>query len=252
MALLKIVSGKNHGTLGHHLRTLKEFIEVEPSTEKYRLTERGRLLAACIQDLSYIISSYQKASGFVQDLKIKDHAVAFYETEDFKHQILSPFFRMGLQKGEAVIYLVPEARLTSETREVQRYGLDFSSMHKEAFTTISVDDWYLKKGKANSKIITNNWLDLVKKRKKAGFKGLRVAANIDPFFDSSKTEELLKYEESLGRRFTFDMCAICLYDWKRFDKKQFKRVYSCHSHMISKGVIGGMNGPTPDMTRLDL
>ena len=180
-ALLKIVDGKNHGTLGHHLRKLKEFIEIEPSTEKYRLTERGRLLAACIQDLSYIISSDQKPSKFVQDLNIKDHAVAFYETEDFKHQILSPFFRMGLQKGEAAIYFVPEARLTSETKETQRYGLDFSSMPEEAFTIISADDWYLKKGKANGKIIINNWVDLVKKRKKAGFKGLRVAANMDPF-----------------------------------------------------------------------
>ena len=138
-------------------------------------------MATCIRDLSYIISSDQKPSKFVQDLNIKDHAVAFYETEDFKHQILSPFFRMGLQKGEAAIYFVPEARLTSETKETQRYGLDFSSMPEEAFTIISADDWYLKKGKASSKIITNNWLDLVKKRKKAGFKGLRVAANMDPF-----------------------------------------------------------------------
>ena len=238
MTLLKVVDGKNHGTLGYHLRALKEFIEIESSTNKYYLTEKGRSLAAYIQDLDYTLLASQKISRYIQSLAVKEHAVAFYETDDFKHQILTPFFKTGLQRGEAVVYLLPEAKLTSETREVQRFGIDFDLMPMEAFTVMSADDWYLKKGKADSKVIKDNWMDLVKKRKKVGFKGLRVAGDVEPFYDSAKNKELLEYEESLGRRFTFDICAVCLYNWNKFDKKQFRQIYRCHGHIISKSVFG--------------
>ena len=238
MTLLKVVDGKNHGTLGYHLRALKEFIEIESSTNKYYLTEKGRSLAAYIQDLDYTLLASQKISRYIQSLAVKEHAVAFYETDNFKHQILTPFFKKGLQRGEAVVYLLPEAKLTSATREVQRFGIDFDLMPMEAFTVMSADDWYLKKGKADSKVIKDNWMDLVKKRKKVGFKGLRVAGDVEPFYDSAKNKELLEYEESLGRRFTFDICAVCLYNWNKFDKKQFRQIYRCHGHIISKSVFG--------------
>jgi len=238
MTLLKVVDGKNHGTLGYHLRALKEFIKIESSTNKYYLTEKGRSLAAYIQDLDYTLLASQKISRYIQSLAVKEHAVAFYETDNFKHQILTPFFKKGLQRGEAVVYLLPEAKLTSATREVQRFGIDFDLMPMEAFTVMSADDWYLKKGKADSKVIKDNWMDLVKKRKKVGFKGLRVAGDVEPFYDSAKNKELLEYEESLGRRFTFDICAVCLYNWNKFDKKQFRQIYRCHGHIISKSVFG--------------
>jgi len=250
MTLLKVVDGKNHGTLGYHLRALKEFIEIESSTNKYYLTEKGRSLAAYIQDLDYTLLASQKISRYIQSLAVKEHAVAFYETDNFKHQILTPFFKKGLQRGEAVVYLLPEAKLTSATREVQRFGIDFDLMPMEAFTVMSADDWYLKKGKADSKVIKDNWMDLVKKRKKVGFKGLRVAGDVEPFYDSAKNKELLEYEESLGRRFTFDICAVCLYNWNKFDKKQFRQIYRCHGHIISKSVFGSTKRFIFDKERL--
>lgn len=46
----------NHGKLGFHLRTLKGLVEREPSTGKYRLTDRGQLAGELIWDIQFIIS----------------------------------------------------------------------------------------------------------------------------------------------------------------------------------------------------
>ena len=41
--LKKVGDDSNHGKFGYHLRTLSEFVELEPATKKYRLTDRGKL-----------------------------------------------------------------------------------------------------------------------------------------------------------------------------------------------------------------
>lgn len=147
--LLNAVVERNHGNFGHHLRTLKGFVELEFSTGKYRLTHRGRLLCACIRDFRFITSVDKKLTDYVQNLEMGDHAVGFYTTEDFKHKISFPFLKAGLSKGEAVLYLVAEDELDSEMHEIQRYGIDLDC--KGAFTVMSADEWYLKKVKPNLK-----------------------------------------------------------------------------------------------------
>lgn len=246
MELLKIVEVENHGTLGYHLRTLREFIKIDPLTEKYSLSEKGELLASCIQDLDFIASMRRKPSEYVQNLTVGEHTVAFYETDEYKHQILTPFFRTGFQRGEAVVYLAPESRLTEEKRTVEKLGMTVDPDHREAFTILSADDWYLNKGKADCKVIVHQFLSLLKRMNKAGFKGLRLAGDLSPFYDYSKTAELMEYEESLGRQFAFNVCAMCLYDWNRFDRSQFKQIFSYHGHIVSKTLFGSTDLPIMD------
>jgi DNA-binding HxlR family transcriptional regulator len=63
--LLNAVGEINHGKFGYHLRTLKTFIELEPSTKKYRLTDRGWLLAGLIRDFRFIASRNKEFARYV-------------------------------------------------------------------------------------------------------------------------------------------------------------------------------------------
>jgi DNA-binding transcriptional ArsR family regulator len=236
--LLNAAEERNHGKFGHHLRKLKAFVELEPSTKKYRLTDRGRLLAAAIQNFRSISSIGGRSTNYVQQLRLKDHAVAFYDTQDFRRRITFPFLKAGLSKGEAVIYLVPEHRIDSEFREIQRYCINFEHLLGEGFAIMSADEWYLKKGKAEAQTIISNWVELIEEKKKAGFSGVHAAGEMDTFFDNAKTEELLIYEKSLGQQLTIDLCGLCLYDRDRLEEKQFVHLFKCHGHLISKSVVG--------------
>lgn len=236
--LLSMAGESNHGDLGYHLRTLKEFVELDPSKRKYYLTDKGRLLAVLIGDFRSITSADAEYAKYVRNLRLGDHAVAFYTTDAFKHKISFPYLEAGLQKGEAVAYLVSENKLDSEIREAKKHGIDLSDLQKEAFSIMSAYKWYVEKGEAQAETIMANFLNLLKDKKKAGFTGLRVTSEIDVFVDYAKTAELLRYEELVGRHINMDVCALCLYSGDRFGEEQFIQAYKLHGHLISEGIAG--------------
>jgi DNA-binding transcriptional ArsR family regulator len=237
--LLELINITNHGKLGFHIRTLKGLVDREPSTNKYRLTERGYLASELVWDIRFVLSRGQRdlasePTRYVQKLGFGDHAFLLYSTEYDKREVAFSFLEAGLLKEEAVIFLVPEQRLDSENREVQRYGISANNFREGAFTVMSAEEWYLKKGKAHAKTIIASMLELLKAKQKAGFKGLRGAGEMEVFFNHGKNEQLLKYEAMLGRQFTQNLCALCIYDVNMLDERQISQLTNCHGHMVSK------------------
>ena len=237
---LKLISNGNHGKLGFHLRALRGLVELEPSTKKYRLTDRGWLAAELIWDTRFLTarsgrSLQTKPARYARRLRLRDHGVLFYDTEDFKHKITFPFLEAGLLKGEAIVYLVSEHKLDSESREIQGYMMDVDYFRKEAFTIMSSYEWYLKKGRAHAETIVANWQTLLEEKLNAGFTGLRVAGEMEVFFDHAKINDLLIYEETLGRQLSPSICALCLYEKPRLDNKQILTLHQSHGHTILRG-----------------
>jgi len=239
--LLKYVAISNHGKLGFHIKALRDLVEREPSMKKYRLTDRGQLAGELIWDIRFTIDRggrdlAHEPTRYVRRLRFGDHAILFYDIEDVKREITFPFLEAGLPKGEAVVYLVPEHKLDSESREIQRYGISADYFRTEAFTIMSADEWYLKKGRAQAKTIIANWETLLKEKQKAGFTGLRGAGEMEVFFDNAKIKELLKYEATLGRQLALDLCALCIYDANRLKEKQVIQLNKYHGHEIFKDI----------------
>jgi len=237
--LLKRVGVANHGKFGFHLKALRGLVELDPSTKKYRLTDRGQLAGELIWDIRYAIERggrdlAHEPTRYVRRLKFGDHAVLHYDTEAVKREITFPFLEVGLQKGEAVVYLVSENKLDSETQAIQRYGISADFFRTGAFTIMSADDWYIHKGRAQAHTIMTKWLTLLKEKQKAGFTGLRGVSEMEVFFDNAKVTELLRYEAMLGRQFAFDLCAICLYDLNRLEEKQVIQLNKYHGHATQK------------------
>jgi DNA-binding transcriptional ArsR family regulator len=238
--LLNMIGKSNHGDFGYHLRILKEFVELEPSSKKYRLTYKGRLLTGVIKDFRSITSVHSEYARYAQNLRLGDHALLVYTNEDFKNRLIFPYLKAGLLKKEAVAYLVSENKLDLKVREAKKHGIDLDNLEKEAFTLKSAYEWFIEKGKAKSETIISNWTALVEEKKKAGFTGLRAAAEMEVFVDYAKATELLRYEELLGRQFNMDVVGLCLYDFDRYDNEQFVQACRAHGHIISKGIVGKM------------
>jgi hypothetical protein len=237
--LNKVGDDGNHGRFGYHLRTLSGFVELEPTTKKYRLTDRGKLLVDVIHDFRFLTSRGKEASRYAERLTIGDHAVALYDNEGFKREISFPFLNAGLSRGEAAVYFVSEDKLDSEIREIQKYGIDLDSLPNEAFTITSGIEWYVGKGGAKiKKTILTNWQMLIREKKKAGFTGVHVAGEATDFINTGLSEELLKFDELLGRQLVFDVCGLCLYDKNILEERYIARVFHCHGHIISKWLLG--------------
>lgn len=246
--LLKCTAMLNHGRLGFHLRALKPLVRHEALTRKYRLTRRGQLAAELIWHMQFTMAKTKpdlthEPTRYVRHLRLGDHAAFFYDTEDIKRAITFPFLKAGLQRGEAVAYVISENKMDSEKREIQRYGISVDNLGKRAFMIISADEWYIKKGKSQAKTIIDNWLTLVKEKQKAGFRGLRVAADMEVFFHYAKRQELLRYEATLGKQLAPTVGALCLYDTHRLEEKEFIHLNHSHGHSIFKGVAFKTTNP---------
>jgi hypothetical protein len=234
---------KNHGKLGYHLRTLilNNIVERVPLTRKYRLAERGVLAAELMWDARFLLARKgvdlrHVPMRYVRLLRCGDHTVLFYDTHDIMRRITYSYLLAGLLKGGAVAYVVSEDDLDSERRELEGYGLRLDCFPKDAFTIISAEEWYLRKGKAQAETIMANWRKLVGEKRKAGFTVLYVAGNMGVFFENGVSRELLQYEEMLGRQLNLNLCALCLYDTHRLDENQFVQLNKSHGHSIFKGI----------------
>ena len=238
--LIECVDIGNHGKLGFHLRALKGLIEREPSKNKYILTEKGQLASELIWDIRFIISRgrrdvQQEPTRYVRHLTSGDHALLLYDNERVKREIAYSFLEAGLEKGEAVVYLVSKNKLDSENREIQRYGIATDYFRNGTFALLTAEEWYLKKGKGQAKTIMANWLALVKEKQQIGFRGIRVAAEMEAFCKHA-IDKLLRYEAALGRQLPSNMCGLCLYNTEMLDEKQLAQLIKCHSHLISRDI----------------
>ena len=239
--LLQCAPTSNHGKLGFHLRALEELIEHDPSTSKYRLTDRGKLAAEVICTVRLTMAKDEltlahEPTRYVRRLELGDHAVLFYDTEEIKRKIFFPFLEAGILKGEAVVYLTSEHKLDSEKQEIQRYGINLGNINKETLTIMSAEEWYMKKGKAQATTIISNWLTLLKEKQKAGYTGLRGATEMKVFLNYAKAKELLKYEAALGTHLRYALCGLCTYNIRKLDEQQFIQLNHNHGHSIFKGI----------------
>ena len=149
-----------------------------------------------------------------------------------------PFFKAGLSRGFAAVYIVGEEKLDSEVLALKKHGIDLDSLPTGAFTLMPSFEWYIQKGKAQGKAIIENLQMLLKGKKKAGFVGVWGASEMAVFIDNGKGNELLQYKKSLGRQFGLDVSGICLFDKKRFEEMDISQIFKSHGHIISEELCG--------------
>jgi len=239
--LLKHAGIHDHGKLGFHLRALGELIRYDRSGTGYRLTGRGQLAYELILDQQFHLAGGAmdlalEPRRYARRLKPGDHAVLFHDTEDVKRAISFPFLKAGLLNGEAVTYVVPEHKLDSEAWNIKRYGINEDLFPKDAFTIMSAEEWHLKEGRAQTGKMIAELQHLIVEKRKARFKGLRIAGEMGVFLDHGESEELIKFEAALGRQLAPDLCVLCLYEIYKLNEEQFLQVNKSHGHSIFKGI----------------
>jgi hypothetical protein len=236
--LTRINGSCEHGKFGYHLRRLIGFIEFDAAIKKYKLTYRGKILLDIIREFRIRVQKGNQPLRYAEQFARGDHAFALFNSESFKHDIAFSFMKAGLLRGQAAVYVVGEEKLDSEVLALEKHGLDLDSLPTDALTVMPSYEWYIQKGKAEAKTILTNYLRLLEEKKKLGFTGLQVAGEMATFFDNGKANEWLQYEETLGREFDLDACALCLFDSKRFAEMGISQIFKSHGHIISEEMCG--------------
>jgi len=150
------------------------------------------------------------------DLPWGTHFCLFYETVEDLFNILVPYFRSGLERGEFCLWIAPEfmtrdealASLGRALPRLDRY-LAAGSMELAAY-----DEWYLEGGTFNPHRVIERFADKTRQANSRGYAGMRVNGS-DAWLLQRNAGQFSSYERVADDLITNDrmivMCSFPLY-----------------------------------------
>jgi hypothetical protein len=147
---------------------------------------------------------------YTRNIKTRDHAIVFYDSEEAMKSILFPYLLEGLRQNKGVIYNCSDQDPEKVREEFYSYlggRFDFDS---ENILIEDYDDWYVKDGEIATLRIINKWRETRESFAIRGL-GLRVAGETYSFFRRGLVRDLLRYEYALHRVLDIEMDALCAY-----------------------------------------
>jgi hypothetical protein len=155
----------------------------------------------------------QEFQNVFEDIKIREHLIVFYDTEETKRSILFPFLEDGLSNNKAIIYICSDETPQKMLREFNTYLAIRSDEYQEKVQIKYYDDWYIRDGSVDPFKIVSQWIEAKNFFEEKGL-GLRVAGETSCFFREGLVRELLRYEYSLHKLLPIEMEAMCMYNVK--------------------------------------
>ena len=155
----------------------------------------------------------EKLINFLKGLTPTNHVLFLYGSSEAKYNVLCNYLKVGLENGEAAVYIATEEN-PSQTRDaMKRFGIEVEKNEKTgALSVLGYNEFYIMDGKPS--ILTT--VGLIKKLYNEalikGFKGCRVFGEMACFFEHNLVQELIEYERALQRVLDIPIIGICAYN----------------------------------------
>lgn len=189
--------------------------------------------------------------------KYPSHILAIYPNSQEKLNAAFRFLKDGLLNNEAILLITneisKEEAITRMDNEYPEFDV-LNLLEKGLITILSTAQWYYINYSFDSNRTQSKWKSTVEKthlnnfliensRKKENVNGLRVFGDIKTFNNKDRflrldmpnaygfVDDLVKYESSLGKRFTVPMNVICACEEEdiiQLNNKQLKSLVEHH------------------------
>jgi len=163
----------------------------------------------------------EKLIGYMERLSPSNHLIFVYDSPEAKYNVLFNYLKVGLEKGEAGVYVTSDEGPSQIREAMKGFGIEVEKYEKTGGLNISrYEDIYIADGEFNMATSMNSWNKLYSKALENGFKGLRVAGETAWFFKRKLIPELVEYEKSLHKVLDIPMIAICAYNVKMLNESK--------------------------------
>jgi signal transduction histidine kinase len=170
-----------------------------------------------------------------------DHLALIYDNQNEQLDIIVPYLRMGLERGEKSVFIVDDTSPGAVIAAMERYGVDVEAATASgALAIITKHDAYLKNGEFDPDWMIDFLVEAVEKAKKEGFAALRASGEMSwalgPAGDAHR--RLIEYECKLSSFFpAYDMGGICQYNRRRFSPATLMQVIHTHPRLVFRGEV---------------
>jgi len=184
----------------------------------------------------------EKLIDYMERLSPSNHLIFVYDSLEAKYNVLFNYLKVGLEKGEAGVYVTSDDNPSQIREAMKRFGIEVEKYEKTGALNISrYEDIYIAEGEFNMTTTMNSWNKIYSKALKNGFKGLRVTGETAWFFNRKLIPELIEYEKSLHKVMDIPMIAICAYNANNINKTEdpvntFSELARAHGTVLFTGL----------------
>ncbi|UCE16174.1 MAG: MEDS domain-containing protein [Candidatus Bathyarchaeota archaeon] len=163
----------------------------------------------------------EKVTRYMEQLGPTNHLIFVYDNPEAKYNVLFNYLKVGLDKGEAGLYVASDEDPSQIREAMKRFGIDVEEYKKTGgLSIIRYEDIYIADEEFSVAHTMNSWDKVYRRALKNGFKGIRVTGETAWFFKRKLIPELIEYERSLSRCLDIPMIVICAYNASDLNKTQ--------------------------------
>jgi hypothetical protein len=160
----------------------------------------------------------------------------FFRTAEDLSEVLIPYFKTGLERHEACVWVTSDPYGSERARSEMRAAMaDFDRFaNGDQIQIFGHDEWYTKHGTLNAAETIQGWLSRKDEAIAAGYAGLRVSGNAS-FVDENTWDEFRLYEQAADTAFKDQpIVALCSYCLDKCSGKAVLDVMQGHGFGLAK------------------
>ncbi|MBV8377583.1 MAG: MEDS domain-containing protein [Verrucomicrobia bacterium] len=171
------------------------------------------------------------------------HACAFFHSEDELYEVLLPFIKEGVKKGDKSFHIIDERRREDFVKRLRASGIDSSSERTGQLEVRGWEDAHLRPGWFDQYAMLALVEEVLTEAKQKGYPHTRWVANMEWALEKRRgVEHLAEYCARLNQVVPkYNATVVCTYDLARFTAAQVVDVLRSHS----LAVIGGITQQNP-------
>ena len=170
-----------------------------------------------------------------------DHLALIYDNPDEQLDIIVPYLRLGLERGEKSVYIYDESTPEAVIAAMERYGIDVGAATASgALSIITKSHAYLKNGDFDPDWMIDFLGQAVEDAKREGFPAVRASGEMTWALGPAGNahDRLIEYECKLKAFFSdYDMSGICQYNRRRFSAQTLMHVIHTHPRVVFRGEV---------------
>ncbi len=190
-----------------------------------------------ITDLIRKITPLLRASALARARSGEHFLVAFENRQELIEQSLQ-FLKIGLLENDEDILLVTDELPKDRIREKisKEWNVDVKSLEQNGrITLMTFPEWHLIDNKFDIQRSKIMMAKMVQKALARGRKGFRSVGDMNPFFDTAMTRQLIDWESSLEKQFELPITSLCAYSQdniEQFDNSNLMVMQQHHNRMM--------------------
>lgn len=162
------------------------------------------------------------------------HLYQFYKDSEDYFSALIPYFKSGLEKGDACLWLVSKKNGMNEARERAKQMIEnFEKFEKRGqIQILSAEEWYLEKGSFDEKQSLEKAKEAVKVAIDSGFTRVRASGDVAAI-PLTERSLLKSYEAKIHETISGSpVIALCAYPILDCSLQETKQVIDQHNDVL--------------------